>query len=74
MRAVSAAAIKPPTFTLASAALTKIDWSKMGLMATPPGISLRMSVNAARHAVDDGEGRCAACLADGDQGAGLAIH
>ena len=40
--AVSPAAIRPPITTLFSAALTKMDWSKSGLIDTPSGSSRLM--------------------------------
>ena len=44
--AVSPAAIIPPMSTLLRAALTKIDWSKIGLIVTPVGRSRSMSGKA----------------------------
>ncbi len=72
--AVSAAAMRPPILTLDSAALTKIDWSKIGLITTPRGMTLRMSVSAARTPVDHRQCRCPAGFTDREQCAPLAVH
>ena len=71
--AVSPAAIRPPIFTLLSEALTKIDWSKIGLIFTARGHELRDVGQSLADAVDDGERRDAAGLADRHQCAGRAV-
>ena len=71
--AVSPAAISPPIITLLSAALTKIDWSKIALMVTPLGQQLFDIGQRSLDAVDHRQRGDAAGLADRHQRAGRAV-
>ena len=72
--AVSAAARPALSSTLLSAALTNTDWSNSGLIRhARSGTTCSMSFERRAHAVDDGERRDAAGLADQHQRARRAV-
>jgi hypothetical protein len=73
IRAVRPAAMQPPMMTLLSEALTNTDWSKIALIETPLGQHVLDVRQRRANAVDHREGRDAAGLADGHQGARRAV-